>query len=195
MKGCLRLGLCTGLVFGLLSVAPALAGHPYPAKGLGPRDALLVKNAEGRILAAHNPDRRLVPASTLKVVTALTARHFLGADFRFRTDFFLDPEGRLLVRGYGDPLLVSEVLADIARALSERVNAPITAILLDDRYFSQPLVIPGVSTSSNPYDAPNGALNVNFNSVNFKTRQGRIVSAEPQTPLLPMVMPRIRAPA
>ncbi|MDJ0722677.1 MAG: D-alanyl-D-alanine carboxypeptidase [Desulfobacterales bacterium] len=178
---------------GLLVCVPALAGPPSPTKGLGPRDALLLTDPDGQVLAAHNPDRTLVPASTLKVVTALAARHYLGADFRFHTDFFLAPDGRLLVKGYGDPLLVSEVLADIARELGRRIQTPITAILLDDRYFSQPLVIPGVSTSTNPYDAPNGALSVNFNTVNFKTRQGRIVSAEPQTPLLPMAMKRIRA--
>ena len=184
----------TLMVFGgLLISAPALAGPPSPTKGLGTRDALLVTDAGGRVLAAHNPDRTLVPASTLKVVTALAARHYLGADFRFHTDFFLDPDNRLLVRGYGDPLLVSEVLADIARELWRRLSTPITAVLVDDRYFSQPLVIPGVSTSTNPYDAPNGALSVNFNTVNFKTLHGRIVSAEPQTPLLPMVMRRIRA--
>ncbi len=184
----------TLMVFGgLLISAPALAGPPSPTKGLGTRDALLVTDAGGRVLAAHNPDRMLVPASTLKVVTALAARHYLGADFRFHTDFFLDPDNRLLVRGYGDPLLVSEVLADIARELRSRLSAPITAVLVDDRYFSQPLVIPGVSTSTNPYDAPNGALSVNFNTVNFKTLDGRIVSAEPQTPLLPMAMRRIRA--
>ncbi len=184
----------TLMVFGgLLISAPALAGPPSPTKGLGTRDALLVTDAGGRVLAAHNPDRMLVPASTLKVVTALAARHYLGADFRFHTDFFLDPDNRLLVRGYGDPLLVSEVLADIARELRRRLSTPITAVLVDDRYFSQPLVIPGVSTSTNPYDAPNGALSVNFNTVNFKTLHGRIVSAEPQTPLLPMVMRRIRA--
>ena len=181
------------LFFGLLVCVPALAGAPSPTIGLGPRDALLVTDPDGQVLAAHNPDRRLVPASTLKVVTALAARHYLGADFRFQTDFFLDPDGRLLVKGYGDPLLVSEVLVDIARELRRRIQTPITAVLLDDRYFRQPLVIPGVSTSTNPYDAPNGALSVNFNTVNFKTRQGRIVSAEPQTPLLPVAMKRIRA--
>ncbi len=193
MRPCLRRYAPLMIFFGLLASAPALAGPPSPTADLGPRDALLVTDAGGRVLAAHNPDLMLVPASTLKVVTALAARHYLGDDFRFCTDFYLDPEGRLLVRGYGDPLLVSEVLADIAGHLKPRINIPITAILLDDRYFSQPLTIPGVSTSTNPYDAPNGALCVNFNTVNFKTRKGRIVSAEPQTPLLPMAMPHIRA--
>lgn len=193
MTAILRLFLLTGITLGLLMPAPAVAGSSPPTKGLGPGDALLVTDADGRVLVAHNATRALVPASTLKVVTALAARHYLGTDFRFPTDFLLDPENNLLIRGYGDPLLVSETLADIARTLRQRLKAPLNAILLDDRYFSKPLVIPGVSASTNPYDAPNGALCVNFNTVNFKTRQGRIVSAEPQTPLLPMIMPRIRA--
>ncbi len=189
-----RTQLALGLIIaGLLAAAPARAGSPSATRGLGPRDALLVTASDGRVMIAHNPDRELVPASTLKVLTALAARHYLGAEFRFRTDFHLDPQGRLIIRGFGDPLLVSEVLADIARTLRRRLKSPVTAILLDDRYFSQPLAVPGVSSSTNPYDAPLGALRVNFNTVNFKTRQGRIVSAEPQTPLLPMVMKRIQA--
>ncbi|MEZ4549093.1 MAG: hypothetical protein R2874_01050 [Desulfobacterales bacterium] len=46
------------------------------------------------------------------------------------------------------------------------------------------LRIPGtVEGSFEPYDAPNRALCVNFNTVNFKTRGRTIVSAE-QTPLV-----------
>jgi len=54
-------------------------------------------------------------------------------------------------------------------------------------------VIPGVNVSYEPYDAPNGALCVNFNTVNFKrNKNGVYVSAESQTPLLPFILPRIR---
>ncbi|MBL0715329.1 MAG: D-alanyl-D-alanine carboxypeptidase [Desulfosarcina sp.] len=184
-----RTFMAAGIVFYLLWTAPAQAA----ITGLGPRDALLVTNAGGQILLAHNPTRALIPASTLKVVTALAVRHYLGDAHRFKTEFFLDPQHNLWIRGYGDPLLVSEVMVEIARTLNRHLVAPINAILLDDRYFDKALVIPGISSSTNPYDAPNGALCANFNTVNFKTRGGRIISAEPQTPLLPMVMHRIRA--
>lgn len=193
MNAILRLLFLTGFTLGLLVPAPAVARAASPTEGLGPHDALLVTDAAGRVRLSHNPTRELVPASTLKVVTALAARHYLGPDFRFQTAFFLDNERNLLIRGYGDPLLVSEVLADMARRLRQRLQNPVNAILLDGGYFSKPVVIPGVSTTNNPYDAPNGALCVNFNTVNFKTRQGKIVSAEPQTPLLPMAMRHIRA--
>jgi D-alanyl-D-alanine carboxypeptidase/D-alanyl-D-alanine-endopeptidase (penicillin-binding protein 4) len=66
-------------------------------------------------------------------------------------------------------------------------------LVLDDSYFSQPLTIPGISSSSQPYDAPNGALCVNFNTVNFKHTSQGYVSAEPQTPLLPFVIQKIKA--
>lgn len=193
MNAILHLILLTGFTLGLMLSAPAFAGTASPTEGLGPRDALLVTDADGLVRVAHNPTRELVPASTLKVITALAAQRYLGPDFRFQTDFYLDNAGNLLIRGYGDPLLVSEVLADIARKMRQHLKSPVNAILLDDGYFSKPLVIPGVSTTNNPYDAPNGALCVNFNTVNFKTRQGKIVSAEPQTPLLPMAMRHIRA--
>jgi D-alanyl-D-alanine carboxypeptidase/D-alanyl-D-alanine-endopeptidase (penicillin-binding protein 4) len=193
MRPILHLFLLAGLTLGLLKPAPAVAGRIPLTQGLGPRDALLVTDAEGQVLAAHNPTQELVPASTLKIVTALAARHYLGPDFRFQTDFLLDAQDNLLIRGFGDPLLVSEVLTDIAQTLRQRLDHPLNAILLDDGYFSKSLVIPGVSTTSNPYDAPNGALCVNFNTVNFTTREGRIVSAEAQTPLLPMAHQRIRA--
>ena len=188
-----RIVITISIAVGLLLPAAANAARPSPTAGLGARDALLVADAEGHVLLSHNPTLALVPASTLKVVTALAARHYLGAQFRFHTDFLLDSDDNLWIRGYGDPLLVSEVVADIARALRQRLKRPVKAIVLDDRYFAQPLVIPGVSSSANPYDAPNGALCVNFNTVNFRTFQGRIVSAEPQTPLLNMVRKRIQA--
>ena len=82
-------------------------------------------------------------------------------------------------------------MADIARELANRLGR-IENIVLDDSHFAHPLVIPGISSSSEPYDAPNGALCVNFNTVNFKRHNGAYVSAEPQTPLLPFALPRVK---
>jgi D-alanyl-D-alanine carboxypeptidase/D-alanyl-D-alanine-endopeptidase (penicillin-binding protein 4) len=134
----------------------------------------------------------MVPASTLKVLTSLAALHYLGPDFRFHTDFFMDTHDTLGIKGYGDPFLVSEIIAEIARHLAGLLPSPINGVLLDESYFEGPITIPGVSTSSNPYDAPVGALCANFNTVFFTHANGRPASAEPQTPLLPMVRERIR---
>ncbi len=173
-------------------VAEAQAARPA-IKGLGSQDALLVVAPGGRTIIAHNPDNPMVPASTLKVLTSLAALHYLGAGYRFPTDFLLDDRGNLGIRGFGDPLMVSEVIADIARQLSGRLPTEISTIRLDDSYFDGPLSIPGVSASTNPYDAPVGALCANFNTVFFTHVNGRPQSAEDQTPLLPMIMPAIQA--
>jgi D-alanyl-D-alanine carboxypeptidase/D-alanyl-D-alanine-endopeptidase (penicillin-binding protein 4) len=160
-------------------------------KLIGARDAVLVVDAIGKTILAKNEDKALIPASTLKILTSLVAIHHLGLGYRFATEFYVDEEGSLKIKGYGDPLLVSEVVADIARELARRLDK-INHIVLDDSFFTQPLVIPGISSSSEPYDAPNGALGVNFNTVNFKKENGVYISAEPQTPLLPFALPRVK---
>jgi serine-type D-Ala-D-Ala carboxypeptidase/endopeptidase (penicillin-binding protein 4) len=159
---------------------------------LGPRDAVAVTAPDGRIVAAVHADALLVPASILKVVTSLAALHHLGADHRFATDFFLKPDGQLVIKGYGDPLLVSERVARIATELAQRIER-VQGLMLDDTHFDHPLVIPGRGGSARSYDAPNGALCVNFNTFFFERRNGTWVSAEPQTPLLPFMTGPIEA--
>jgi D-alanyl-D-alanine carboxypeptidase/D-alanyl-D-alanine-endopeptidase (penicillin-binding protein 4) len=149
-------------------------------------------DAEGCRLVAIHADTPLIPASTLKLLTAAAALHHLGPNHRFRTDFYVDGAGNLKVKGYGDPLLISEVVADLARELAQRLSG-YEDLIIDDGWFEQPLYIPGRSTSLQPYDAPNGALCVNFNTVFFKRQGGRPVSAETQTPLLPFARSKIEA--
>ena len=147
---------------------------------------------DGRILASIHGDRLLVPASILKLVTALAALHYLGEAHRFKTEFFSSPQGDLIIKGYGDPLLVSEQVRSMAGQLAARIRN-VRNLVLDDSYFAYPIIIPGRSYSTEPYDAPNGALCVNFNTAFFERRQGHWVSAEPQTPLLPSMLPKIEA--
>lgn len=190
------------LVFlGLLYIAQlqiSYAGNLDDLHNLvGDQDAVLVTDTKGSVLFSKNAGRRLIPASTLKILTALVALDSLGPDFRFVTEFYLDQEDNLIVKGYGDPLLISEVLVQITATLATQLSAnskEIKDLVLDDSYFDDPIVIPGVTSSYEPYDAPSGALCVNFNTVNFKRKpSGVYVSAEPQTPLLPFALDRIRA--
>lgn len=163
---------------------------------IGDQDAVLVVDPQGQVLFSKNADRQLIPASTLKILTALAALRYLGPDYRFITEFYMDQDDNLIVKGYGDPLLISEVLVDIVAELAARLDTKPTKIkdlVLDDSYFEDSIVIPGVTSTYEPYDAPNGALCVNFNTVYFKrNNSGAYVSAEPQTPLLPFIVNRIR---
>ena len=154
-------------------------------------DAVVVANPSGDLIFSQNADKLLIPASTLKIFTALIALHYLGKDYCFKTDFFQDVENNLVIKGYGDPLLTSEVICEIANKLASRLES-YNDLILDDSYFSRHINIPGRSKSFQPFDAPNGALCVNFNTVFFKQIDGVYHSAEKQTPLLPVTQPKIR---
>lgn len=73
------------------------------------------------ILAAHNPDLSLIPASTLKIVTTATGLAVLGKDFRFKTEIQYDGSidqagqlnGNIYLKGYGDPTLGSDQMPDV----------------------------------------------------------------------------------
>ena len=162
---------------------------------IGPNDSLLVADSKGRTIISKNHNKKLVPASILKVLTSLAAFHYLGPDYRFCTEFYLDRRLNLKIKGFGDPLLISEIVNEISGLLSELIEPSIVIkdLVVDGSYFNRPLTIPGISSSSQPYDAPNGALCVNFNTVFFKRIKSGPISAEAQTPLLPYAVKKIKA--
>ena len=189
--------LLLAVVLGILSFPAGL--HAQELKELqrfiGKNDSILVVDSKGQAILAKNADKKRIPASILKIFTSLVALHYLGDDYRFPTEFYLDGQSNLKIKGYGDPLLISEVISKISLVLAALLknNQPLNDLVLDDSYFQQPLTIPGISSSTQPYDAPNGSLCVNFNTVSFKRTSQGFVSAEPQTPLLPFVMRKIKA--
>ncbi|MBI4367221.1 MAG: D-alanyl-D-alanine carboxypeptidase [Deltaproteobacteria bacterium] len=175
----------------LAFLSPQLAFADWQADFLGRlgNGSVFVEDANGKTLFSHRIDEHFVPASTIKMATAACALKALGPEFRFVTDFFLTADGQLFVKGYGDPMLVSEEFARIARALKAAGVRRVQEIGLDAGFFSPQIVIDGVERSSNPYDALNGALLANFNTMNVrKSKSGQIQSAEPQTPLTPLVV-------
>ena len=162
---------------------------------IGPNDSLIVADSDGHAMVKKNENKKLIPASILKILTSLSAFHYLGAEYRYITEFYLDKQSNFKIKGFGDPLLISEVIKEISAHLSKSLGSSIifNNLVVDDSHFNQPLTIPGISSSLQPYDAPNGALCVNFNTVFFKRTDSGYVSAEMQTPLLPYAEQKIRA--
>ena len=165
---------------------------------IGADDALLISDQNGKLLFSKNARKELIPASILKLLTSLTALHYLGEEYRFITECYTDDKNNLIIKGYGDPLLISEVIEKMAADFSAKLNPsghPVLSfndILIDDSYFD-PANIPGSATSFEPYDASTSAVCANFNTVNFsRNKEGTYVSAEPQTPLLPFVINKIK---
>lgn len=165
--------------------APCL--HQIPS-----RAGFLVADPDGNVLIENHAAEGFVPASTLKILTSLASLHYLGPTYRFRTDFYLSPRKDLVVKGYGDPMLISEILEEIADHIAGEIHS-FKDLVVDDTFFHSRIRIPGQGSSTNPYDAPVGALSANFNTIFFKRdAHGRIVSAESQTPMIPFARRMIR---
>ncbi len=157
--------------------------------------SLLIKTEQGIVLAQKDADRFLVPASTTKLATAFLALTHWGENHHFKTEFYLEGlerlEGKptLVIKGYGDPFLVSEEIKllskNISSILASRGITKISNIKLDTSHYIKDLKLPGTGRSNNPYDAIPSALAANFNTVFIKNNSGTIQSAELQTPLTP----------
>jgi len=146
-------------------------------------------DTEGRIVSSCNPDTPFIPASILKIQTALAALQILGSGFRFQTDFFMDNAQNLYIRGAGDPLLTSEEVLRILGELRDRGVQEINGIFIDTSLYALPGTVPGGGVSDNPFDSPVTAAGVNFNTISIRVDNGgEIASAEPQTPTLPIMM-------
>ncbi|MBM9536427.1 D-alanyl-D-alanine carboxypeptidase/D-alanyl-D-alanine-endopeptidase [Desulfobulbus alkaliphilus] len=151
------------------------------------KNAYGVADRDGRMIDACNPDLPLIPASVLKIGTALAAHHILGDDYRFRTEFYVDHRDNLFIKGFGDPMLVTEEMAFIVEQLHRSGLRRVRTLYVDSSAFALTDQVPGRGGSTNPYDAPVGPLSVNFNTAYLAVdAEGGIHSAEPQTPTLPL---------
>ncbi len=83
------------------------------------------------------------PASTMKLVTTLVALDVLGPSYRWRTDVYalgdvIDGrlDGDLLLKGHGDPYLVTERVWRMLRSIRQAGIREVSGdLLLDDSYF------------------------------------------------------------
>ncbi|MDZ7640879.1 MAG: D-alanyl-D-alanine carboxypeptidase [Desulfurivibrio sp.] len=178
-------------IIALLLMLPIFLASAAAAAVLEPpvfQDGGYLVSKEGRLLAAHQPDRLLIPASTWKIATALLALERLGPNYRFPTIFYQAGDD-LIIQGRGDPLLVSEEVAAIAAELAAAGVTAVDDLILDDSYFRLEQPRPaGAGNSRRAYDAANSALVVNFNTVHLQiSAAGTVRSAEQQTPTLPVM--------
>ncbi|MEZ5489678.1 MAG: D-alanyl-D-alanine carboxypeptidase [Gammaproteobacteria bacterium] len=148
---------------------------------------VMLQAPDGEVLVSLNPDRQLIPASLVKIPLAQVALTVLGEDFRFQTEFYRNDSGDLLIRGLGDPYLVSEEINSITVLLAQQSLNQVRRLVVDDSAFEPDPDLPLERGTDQPYGARNSALAVNFNTVNLAwSEDGRLLSAEPQTPLTPL---------
>ena len=147
-------GICTTLVLCLFVMAAAhSANKELPA---GVRSALDVRQVPDETLSIYVEDvdtgetvlqwlddEPRNPASTIKLLTTLVSLDTLGPAYRWKTEVFADGEihgdqldGDLVVKGYGDPFLVTERVWQLVRNIRLTGIREISGdLLIDDSYF------------------------------------------------------------
>ena len=197
------------LLLGLgLTEAPAVG-----ATDLGPRLDKLLKH--GRIPAdnfgiavydvsrvpqvlvyGHQEQLSMIPASVTKVATAATVLARLGPSFKFQTVLASEAPvredgtlaGDLILKGGGDAGFVSEsmwyLVNELRRANIRKIEG---SVIVDDTSFDQVRADPSRDPERNDraYDAPVGAMSVNWNSINIFVRPLKLGEA-PQVVLDPI---------
>ena len=102
-------------------------------------------------------------------------------EYRYRTRYYawgpiIDGvlKGHLVVKGFGDPTVVTERLKKVASGLANMGIKKITGqVIIDDSFFDGDREASGWETEEAPeraYAAPVGALSLNYNSVSLLLR-------------------------
>lgn len=152
-----------------------------------PSSSLLVVDSQNKITYSKNANQLFIPASTVKLLTALISLDHWGRDHRFETIFYYDPEIKYLwVKGFGDPFLISEELDIIVEKIKKSGISELNGIGVVTNYYGKGIKIDGQGDTLNPYDASLGALSANFNTINVRVFSDSISSSEVQTPLTPL---------
>ncbi len=162
----------------------ATAGLAGSADITGAEVGYLVTDLDtGATVAAANADKAFIPASTLKVVTALAALETLGPGHRFNTSVHVSDEtsgkltadgtlkGDLWLKGGGDPLLAVQDLLALAQQLRDGGLKRVSGRFLYDESALQPAPqIAPAQPHAAPYNPAVSALSLDFNRVELNWR-------------------------
>ena len=145
-----------------------------------PHDTLSVHVADldnGETVLGWHDEVSRNPASTMKLVTTLVALDVLGASFRWKTDVYAIGdvtdgrlEGDLLIKGHGDPYLVTERVWQMLRSVNQAGIREISGdLLLDDSYFDVTPQNPAAFDRQplRAYNVSPNALLMNFKVVRY----------------------------
>ena len=141
--------------------------------------SLFVFNLDtGSIELSLNPDTPRNPASVMKLVTTLVALDELGPAYRWRTEAWAMGElsdeslsGDLLLKGYGDPFLVTERVWQMLRELRMTgLRSIVGDLLIDDSYFAVSGYDPAAFDRQplRAYNVAPNALMMNFKVVRYR---------------------------
>lgn len=129
-------GLSSGVVVSARTIDELVAKRLANPR-LGPNVGVLaVDAATGEVLTDHASTASMLPASNMKIVTAVTALATMGPDRRFTTKVRASAPGEVILEGGGDPLLTTKELRALANTTAATLPAgqPVT-VRPDDSLF------------------------------------------------------------
>ena len=157
-----------------LGVRSALSVRQVPPDSL----SIYVEDVEtGEVALQYLAATPRNPASTMKLLTTLVALDTLGPAYRWKTDVYALGEikdgrldGDLLLKGHGDPFLVTERFWQMLRSIRRAGIDDIAGdLLIDDSYFDIGAYDPGAFDSQplRAYNVAPNALLTNFKVVRY----------------------------
>lgn len=91
----------------------------------------------GKILYEHNGKKPMIPASTLKAVTYISALNELGTDYEFTTSLYKNTNNELFLRLGADPFLQGKDLKVLIEAAKSKNIYEPKAFKIDDTIIDQ----------------------------------------------------------
>ncbi|GAB3244238.1 D-alanyl-D-alanine carboxypeptidase/D-alanyl-D-alanine-endopeptidase [Chitinimonas naiadis] len=174
------------------TVSARLKAAKLPDTALG---VMVLPVDGGTARLEHHADGLFNPASTLKLLSTLSALETLGPSFQWRTGLYGDGtiegdklKGDLYLQGSGDPKLTFERTWLLLRDLRARGIRQITGeLVLDRSYFRLPPEEPAGSFDEQPeraYNVVPDALLMNFKALRFDMESdGATMSVRIEPPL------------
>ena len=156
-------------------------------------------NTNQELFSLHATDS-MIPASVLKLYTAAAALKELGPEYTFKTEVLAQPaktnsksqklkkgvlDGDLYFKGSGDPSLVDERLDLLVRDIRKSGLRVVTGhVYVDDFAFEPPMRATArkAQDTSRAFNAPVGALNLDYNSVELDARP-KLLGSEAARPI------------
>ncbi len=140
--------------------------------------SIYIENLDtGELLLTWNEEEPRNPASVAKLLTTLVALDILGPAYTWKTEVYVVGElndgvleGDLLLKGYGDPWLVTERVWQMLREIRQRGIKRISGdLLIDDSYFDVPYHDPAKFDREplRAYNVAPNALLTNFKVVRY----------------------------
>ena len=152
--------------------------NPISYKVTAPLNQSLVfkRIQDGKIIYSKNPDQVLSPASVTKLITAAACFDMFGSHHTFQTPITYTGNrrghkitGNIYIKGSGDPLLISELIWQLATDIRNMGIRQITGdIVIDNSSFDSEIRdharISSAQRSRNAYDAPITPFAINYNT-------------------------------